>query len=125
MADNSGQAAAAAIREVLRDYVEGMVFADEARLRRAFHPNCKVIGHYQGELEWLGLDDFVAAVLAGGSAAPDSQTFWEIQALDVSGDSAAVKVLDDYLDMRFTDYLSLLHTASGWVIVNKLYYLHP
>lgn len=125
MADNSGQAAAAAIREVVRDYVEGMVFADEARLRRAFHPDCKVIGHYQGDLEWMGLDDFVAAVLAGGAAEEGSQATWEIKALDVTGDSAAVQVLDDYLDMHFTDYLSLLRTDAGWVIVNKLYYLHP
>lgn len=72
-----------------------------------------------------GPRDFVAAVLAGGAAEEGSQATWEIEALDVTGDSAAVKVLDDYLDMRFTDYLSLLRTDAGWVIVNKLYYLHP
>lgn len=116
--------AATAIRETVRNYVEGMVFADEQRLRRAFHPASKVVGYYQGDLEWLGLEDFVAAVLAGGPAAAGSQPFWEILTLDVCGDCAAVKVLDDYLGMRFTDYLSLLHTDAGWRIVHKLYYLH-
>ncbi|MDF3931224.1 nuclear transport factor 2 family protein [Pseudomonas citronellolis] len=125
MADTSQEAATAAIRDVVRDYVEGMVFADEARLRSAFHPDSKIIGHYQGTLEWLSLDDFVGAILDTGSVEGDGPPFWDIQALDVTGDSATVKVLDHYLDMRFSDYLALLLIDGRWRIVNKLYYLHP
>ena len=32
--------------------------------------------------------------------------------------------MDDYVGMRFTDYLSLLKINERWMIVNKLYYLH-
>ncbi|QEY60664.1 nuclear transport factor 2 family protein [Metapseudomonas lalkuanensis] len=31
-----------AIRQVVRDYVDGMLFADENRLRSAFHPDCRI-----------------------------------------------------------------------------------
>ncbi|MCP2072778.1 UNVERIFIED_ORG: hypothetical protein J2Y77_002214 [Pseudomonas lini] len=40
--------------------------------------------------------------------------------IDVTGDAAAVKVTDDYLGMRFTDYLSLLNINYRWMIVNKV-----
>ena len=93
-------------------------------LRQAFHPACRIIGHYHGDLEWLSLDDFVAAIKAEGPAPSDTKPFWEIQSVDVTGDAAAVKIIDDYMGMRFTDYLSLLQIDGGWVIINKLYFYH-
>ena len=56
------------ISVVIRNYVEGMVFADEVLLRHAFHPACRIIGHYHGELEWLSLDDFISAIKDEGPA---------------------------------------------------------
>ena len=105
---------------VIRNYVVGMVSADESLLRQAFHPACRIIGHYHGDLEWLSLDDFVAAIKAEGPAPSDM----EIQSVDVTGDAAAVKIIDDYTGMRFTDYLSLLQIDGSWVIINKLYFYH-
>ncbi|MDT4851146.1 putative lumazine-binding protein [compost metagenome] len=114
-----------AILHVAQDYVEGMVYADEHRLRSAFHPQCRIIGHFQGELEWLSLDDFVGALLDAGPVLAEGGTpVWDIQALDITGDTASLKVVDDYADMRFTDYLSLLKIGGRWSIINKLYYLH-
>jgi hypothetical protein len=112
------------IHRVLGSYVEGMVFADETLLRQAFHPACRIIGHYHQELEWLSLDDFIAAIKAEGPAAKGSQPFWEVISVDITGDAAAVKMIDDYVGMRFTDYLSLLKIDEHWIIINKLYYYH-
>lgn len=109
---------------VVRNYVEGMVFADEVLLRQAFHPDCRIIGHYHNELEWLPLNDFISAIKAEGPAAKDVNPFWQTVSVDVTGDAAAVKVIDDYLGMRFTDYLSLLKIKERWMIVNKVYYLN-
>ena len=109
---------------VIRNYVVGMVSADESLLRQAFHPACRIIGHYHGDLEWLSLDDFVAAIKAEGPAPSDTKPFWEIQSVDVTGDAAAVKIIDDYMGMRFTDYLSLLQIDGSWVIINKMYFYH-
>lgn len=109
---------------VVRNYVEGMVFADETLLRQAFHPSCRIIGHYHKELEWLSLDDFISAIKSEGPAAKDTKPFWDVISVDVTGDAAAVKLLDDYIGMRFTDYLSLLKIDHQWRIINKLYYYH-
>ena len=68
---------------VIRNYVVGMVSADESLLRQAFHPACRIIGHYHGDLEWLSLDDFVAAIKAEGPAPSDTKPFWKIQSVDV------------------------------------------
>jgi hypothetical protein len=112
------------ISVVIRNYVEGMVFADEVLLRHAFHPACRIIGHYHGELEWLSLDDFISAIKAEGPAPKEVKPFWETLSVDITGDAAAVKVMDDYIGMRFTDYLSLLKINERWMIVNKLYFFH-
>ncbi|HEX8596372.1 MAG TPA: nuclear transport factor 2 family protein [Pseudomonas sp.] len=112
------------INLVVRNYVEGMVFADEALLRQTFHPSCRIIGHYHKELEWLSLDDFISAIKSEGPAEKDIKPFWEIIDVDITGDAAAVKIIDDYIGMRFTDYLSLLNMDDRWVIINKLYYYH-
>lgn len=112
------------INLVIRNYVEGMVFADEALLRQAFHPSCYIIGHFQGTLEWLSLNDFVSAILVEGPATGDVKPFWQVESMDVTGDAAVVKIIDDYNGMRFTDYLSLLKIDDHWIITNKLYYYH-
>ncbi|MET0845182.1 MAG: nuclear transport factor 2 family protein [Pseudomonas sp.] len=109
---------------VVRNYVEGMVFADEALLRQAFHPACHIIGHFQQALEWLSLEDFISAVKAEGPAAKEVEPFWQTVSVDITGDAAAVKVIDDYVGLRFTDYLSLLKINERWMIVNKVYYLN-
>jgi hypothetical protein len=109
---------------VVRNYVEGMVFADEALLRQAFHPACRIIGHYQQALEWLSLEDFISAIKAEGPAAKEVEPYWQTVSVDITGDAAAVKVIDDYAGMRFTDYLSLLKINERWMIVNKVYFLN-
>ncbi|EJM65142.1 nuclear transport factor 2 family protein [Pseudomonas sp. GM55] len=110
------------INQVVRHYVEGMVFANEALLRQAFHPDCRIIGHFQKVLEWASLDEFVVAIKAEIPAPAGTQPFWQVINLDVTGDAAAVKVIDDFAGIRFTDYLSLLKVDGRWVIINKLYY---
>ncbi|OOG15013.1 nuclear transport factor 2 family protein [Pseudomonas sp. C9] len=112
------------ISVVVRNYVDGMVFADEVLLRHAFYPDCRIIGHYKGKLEWLSLNDFIGAIKDVGPAAKEVKPFWETLSVDITGDAAVVKVIDDYAGMRFTDYLSLLKINERWMIVNKLYYFN-
>ena len=109
---------------VVRAYVEAMAAADEARLRAAFHPSAAVIGNYQGEVEWLSLDQFIAAIRDAGAAPVGHNPYWDIESIDRTPDSAIVRVVDDFAGMRFTDHLSLLKIGAEWQIVNKLYHLH-
>ena len=50
--------------------------------------------------------------------------FAEIVSVDVTGDTAVVKLIDDYLGIRFTDYLTMVKTEGRWIIINKAFYVH-
>lgn len=114
----------AAVSAVVRAYVEGMVFADEAKLRSAFHPDSLVIGNYEEKLEWSPSEEFIASVITMEPLPEGTPAPFEILSIDITGDAAAVKLTDDFAGMRFTDYLSLLRIDGHWRIVNKLYYHH-
>ena len=114
----------AAILAVARDYLDGMVYADEAQLRRAFHPQCMMVGHYRGRLEFDPIGDFIVAVMKAGGPKRGTPYYNEIVSIDITGDMAVVKLTDDYLGERFTDYLTLLQHEGNWLIVNKVFYVH-
>lgn len=124
MREETGMNESQAIETVVHLYVEGMTFAHEAALRKAFHPRASIVGNYEGKVEWLSLDEFIAALVAEGAAPAGVQPMIQIEALDITGDTANVKVVDEFAGMRFSDYLSLLKIGSHWVIVGKLYHLH-
>lgn len=115
----------AEIAAVIKDYLDGTVFADEAKLRRAMHPRWHCVGHFSGGLEWSSLEEYIAFCRKARPAAPDPDYFWEIAALEVVGDTAQARVLDDYLGIRFTDLLTLLKHEGRWQIVGKVFYAHP
>lgn len=112
------------VQAVVHLYVDGMTFAHEGALRKAFHPKASIIGNHRGNIEWLTLEAFIAAVASEGSAPPGTQPLIQIETLDVTGDAATVKVVDEMSGVRFSDYLSLLKIDGRWMIVNKLYHLH-
>jgi hypothetical protein len=113
-----------AIRTVIHLYVDGMAFANEAALKKAFHPKAAIIGNFQGAVEWMSRDEFIAAILAETPAEPGSQPLMNIGMIDIEGDAASAKVVDEFAGLRFSDYLSFLKIDGRWAIVNKLYHLH-
>ena len=88
------------------------------------HPKCLIVGHFRGRLEYDPLDSFIEACKKEGSVPPGTRYFAEIISIDVAGDTAVVKLIDDYLGIRFTDYLTMVMTEGRWVIVNKVFYVH-
>jgi hypothetical protein len=110
---------------VARDYLDGMFYADESKLRRAFHPLCLQIGHYRGRLEYDPLDTFVELIMEGPASTPGTSYNAEIAVLEVAFDIAVVKVVDDWLGERYTDYLTMLKHDGKWSIVNKAFTVHP
>ncbi|MND84339.1 putative lumazine-binding protein [compost metagenome] len=72
----------------------------------------------------MSLNEFIDAVASEGPTVAGSQPLIQIEAIDVTGDAATVKVVDEFAGMRFSDYLSLLKVEGRWVIVNKVYHLH-
>jgi hypothetical protein len=110
---------------VARDYLDGMFYADETKLRRAFHPRSLQVGHYRGRLEYDPLDSFVKFVMDGSASTPGASYDAEITVLEVAFDIAVVKVVDDWRGERYTDYLTMLRHDGKWSIVNKAFTVHP
>ena len=114
------------IKQTVQYYFDGLYHSDVAKLKKAFHPNSQVIGHFQGTLLFNTLDQFLEFV--GGTPAPSEsgeEYDMKIVSIDQTGDEAVAKVADLYLGFRFTDYLSLLKVDGNWVIVNKTFYHEP
>ena len=112
------------IEAVVRDYLDGMCFADEEKLRRAFHSDARLIGYYRGVFEWDTVDKFVADCRSAGGLPVGSTYHWKILQIDRTETVAVVKVEDDYLGTRFTDYLTLMQVDGAWKIVNKAFHNH-
>jgi hypothetical protein len=113
-----------ALEAVARDYLDGMTYADEARLRRAFHPKAHIVGHFRGRFEFDSLDAFIAACKAE-SLPPGTPYRSAVASIEVTGDIAVMRLTDDYVGLSFTDYLSLVKHDGRWQIVNKVFYVHP
>ncbi len=47
------------ITQTVTDYVHAMAYADEGLMRDVFDPRANIVGTYEGETEWLSLEDFV------------------------------------------------------------------
>ena len=111
-----------AIVDTVRSYVEAMCAADEDRLASAWHERTCSIGHFDGKLEWDDRAAFAAAVRAAVTE-PVVDPHWHIHETKIVGDMAFVHVEDDWLGLRFDDFLTLLRHDDRWLIVAKVFHL--
>lgn len=116
--------ARAAIEAVVTDYLEGMIWNDPERLRRAMHPLCMQVGHYKGQFEFYDRDAFIEALENEKTEEPGTPCRAEILSIDMTGDVAMVKVEDHCFGTSFTDYLTLIHTGGRWQIAMKAFFDH-
>ena len=113
----------AAVLDVARLYYDGMHGADEAKLRRAFHPKAAIVGNFDGDVTWLSVDDFVEECR---SVHDRVGTYGcKLESLDLVGDTAVARFGGWFIDIWFSDYLAMLKTSEGRSIVHKTFYAHP
>lgn len=117
-----------AVRAVVIDYLEGMVWEDEAKLRRAFHPQALQVGHFGDTYEYFPLQDFIDWIKGEETAAEGTPYIAELLSIEVTGTVAIAKVTDTCFGTDFTDYLVMVKdrpSADGrWQIVTKAYHVH-
>jgi len=113
----SDSSAAAA---VVTDYLQGLQFNDTLRLAKAFWPSTKLL--------WVKRDSTLGELTQTawyasfrGSAGQRVDGTLRMVKLELTGSAASAKVVEEYADSRYTDYLGLLRIASRWWIVSKLY----
>lgn len=49
----------------------------------------------------------------------------KIEAIDIAGNAAVGKIVLDYPNVKFVDYMTLLKINGEWKIVNKSFYAEP
>lgn len=117
-----------AVRQVVRDYLEGMIWGDEAKLRKAFHPGALQVGHFADTYEFFPLEDFIDWVKQEDTQPTDSPYLAELLTVEVTGTVAIAKLTDNCFGTEFTDYLVMVKDkpdATGrWQIVTKAYHVH-
>ncbi len=113
------------ITQTVTDYIHAMAYADESLMRDVFDPRASIVGTFEGEIEWLSLEDFVDHMRKSERGLPDHDPAFEIMGIDKEGDSASVKLTTRFDGMDFYEYLSLLERDGNWSIVHKLYHVKP
>jgi hypothetical protein len=113
-----------AIRLVVMEYLQGMIYGEYERLREAMHPLCMQAGHYNGQYEFFPRDEFIEAIKPEKKQPAGSAIGFDITMIDITGDIAIVKVKDDCFGTTWTDYLTLIKHDAKWQIVMKAFYNH-
>ena len=113
-----------AIRFVVINYLEGMIYGQYVRLRGSMHPKCMQAGHYGGQYEFIPRDEFIEAIKPEKKEPKGTSIRYDIPMIDVTGDIAVAKVKDDCFGTSWTDYLTLIKHDGIWQIVMKAFYDH-
>ena len=109
-----------AVRQVVESYLHGLKFNDVASLKQAFWPEARLFFvDRNGHLGQLTQTEWYAGFVA--SAGKEEQGELRIVAVEVTRDIASVKVVEEYPQSRYIDYLSLVKFDGAWRIVNKVY----
>lgn len=108
------------VRAVIQLYVEG-ANGDVGKLKQAFHPDARMMGHIGPMDTYIPITEFFAMVEAQpGMAGPNYKA--DVRTIDVVGDAGvAVLVETDYLGCDFVDYFSVARIGGRWQITNKTY----
>lgn len=117
-----------AVRAVVMDYLEGMVWGDATKLRRAFHPGALQVGHFGPTYEFFSAQEFIDWVMAEETQPEGTPVVAELVSIEVTGTVALAKVTDTCFGTDFTDYLVMVKDRPGpegrWQIVTKAYHVH-
>lgn len=66
-----------------------------------------------------------AKVRKGKPAADDNNRKRTIESIEISGNAAIAKLIADYPDAKYFEYLALLKIGDEWKIVNNVFYGEP
>jgi hypothetical protein len=112
----------AAVRQTVQYYFDGGKNRDSLTLRKAFHPDARMLFARDGELVIVPIAEYITRVgsdrLEPGEV---DSTERRVVSVDVVGDAAVAKLELKRPEALLTDYMSLLKVNGRWVIVNKIF----
>ena len=114
----------AAARVPLENYLKGQATGNGDFIRKAFHPDARVMAFRDGKLLSITAEEF-AGRFTGKPAADEAQRKRRIASVEITGNAGVGKIVLEYPTVTFTDYMSLLKIDGEWKIVNKAFYAEP
>ena len=112
----------AAIRQTVQYYFDGGKHRDSLTLRKAFHPDARMLFARDGKLAVVPIGEYITRVgserLERGEV---DSTERKVVSVDVVGDAAVAKLELKRPNAILTDYMSLLKVDGRWLIVNKIF----
>ena len=108
------------VTSLIQLYIDG-ANGEVSKLKEAFHPDARMMGHIGPMETYFPIDEFFAMVEAHpGMAGPNYKAV--IRSIDLVADAGvAVLVETDYLGCDFVDYFSVARIDGRWQITNKTY----
>ena len=112
----------AAIRQTVQYYFDGGKNRDSLTLRKAFHPEARMLFARDGKLVVVPIGEYITRV-GSESLKPGEvdSTERKVVSVDVMGDAAVAKLELKRPNAVLTDYMSLLKVDGRWLIVNKIF----
>jgi hypothetical protein len=113
-----------AARVPLDTYLKAHATGDGEYIRKAFHPDAKVVFVREGKLQSMTAEEF--AKRFNGKPAPDeAQRVRRIEQVEVVGNAGFGKIVLDYPTVTFVDYMQLLKIDGEWKIISKSFQATP
>ena len=113
-----------AVRAAIEHYFRGHATGLGEHHRKVFHPDARLFAVREGKYWTLTSEEYIARA-SGKPAADEAERKRAVEMVDISGNAAVAKVVLDYPDVKFTDYMSLLKIDGEWKIVNKTFHAEP
>lgn len=114
----------AAARVPLETYIKAQATGDGDYIRKAFHPDAKIVSVRDGKLQSLTAEEF-AKRFNGKPAADEVKRVRRIESVEVVGNAGFGKIVLDYPTIAFVDYMQLLKIDGEWKIINKSFQATP
>lgn len=114
----------AAARVPLENYLKGHETGDAEYMRKAFHTEGNMIFVRDGKYSTRTFAQYIAGMSGKPAEDEKSRKRW-IESVEVSGNAAVGKIILDYPNGRFVDYMTLLKIGDEWKIINKSFYFEP
>ncbi len=119
-----------AVIKVIEDaYLNGVNnIGDPEAMKKGFHEDFSLKGIIDGKLVVRTISKWIEIVTknrAEGKYPPELKTRFEYPMIDITGNTAVVKINNFRGDKQiFTDYLLLLKFPDGWKITDKIFIRH-
>jgi hypothetical protein len=108
------------IHETVIEYFIGTFVGDTKKLKGAFHPDARITGNLNGQLQNWSLNEFINRVTTSPTAETSGEEYHkEILFVDGTNEAAMVKARVIEKGLTFIDYITLLKIDGNWVIRNK------